>query len=175
MLLLHVRRLESFVVGLHLFSDGSNADFVVFRNTTRVSVQVCVGPSKTSGLSGCLVLGRNLLYHWELHSVLAQLTHKHLSSQQGTVTLLSMYWICVESSHCCSPLNYKRSSLRLDCTSGIWHENCDWCTSIFSIVGILSLDNHLDVLHDHLLATETSSAFRVGDLIIIIWRFSSPP
>ena len=33
-------------------------------------------------------------------------------------TLLSMYWICVETSHWCSPLlSHQQSSLRLNCSS----------------------------------------------------------
>ena len=30
-------------------------------------------------------------------------------------------------------LNHRLSSLRLNCSSAIWYENCNWCTSIFSI------------------------------------------
>ena len=45
----------------------------------------------------------------------------------------------------------------------------------FSRSSALARNNHLDVLHDHLLSTETSSAFRDDDLIIIIWRFPLLP
>ena len=54
----------------------------------------------------------------KLHGLLAQLNHKHLSSQHGTTTLLSMYWIYVLTSQWRSPLlNCKHSSLLLNCTS----------------------------------------------------------
>ena len=91
LLLLHVRRLLRkvlFAAGLQLFSDSSNADFVVFCNTIGYCSSLCRAFEDfwTAWVPGT----------WELHSVLAQLTHEHLSSQQATVTLFSMYWICVD-------------------------------------------------------------------------------
>ena len=145
------------------------AMLISWSSATRVLFKFVLGLRRLLGCLGVWYL-ENLLYHWELHSVLAQLTHKHLSSQQGTVTLFSMYWICVESSHWFSTLNFKRStphpSFDMRTATGVPQ------SSRSSRSSALSQDNHLDVLHYHLLSTETSSAFRVDDLIIITWRCS---
>ena len=165
-----------------------NPSLLAFSSSAIIAMLISWSSATQSGIVQVFVLGlrrllgclgvwylENLLYHWELHSVLAQLTHKHLSSQQGTVTLFSMYWICVESSHWCSPL-WIASARHCDSTA---HPPFDMRTATgvpqYSRSSALSLDNHLDVLHYHLLSMETSSAFRVDSLIIIIWRLSSPP
>ena len=84
---------KSFVVGLLLFSDSGNSDFVVFLEHNRVLFKFVLALRRLLGCLGVWSLENHLVYRWELHSVLAQLTPKHLSSQQGTVTLFSMYCI----------------------------------------------------------------------------------
>ena len=68
-----------------------------------------------------------------------------VTSLLNTAALLSMYWICLETSHWCSALLSYRQSSQLH----IRHLMRELQLVHLNLLDLL--DNHLDVLHDYLL------------------------
>ena len=107
---------ESFVVGLQLLKTMLISYFSAIQSGI---VQVCVGPSKTSGMFVCLILGETSVPLGTPQCSRATDSQALVLATRDSNALFDVLDLCGILSLVFSTLNYKRSSLRLDWTSVI--------------------------------------------------------